>query len=176
MQSMVQRRRGKDTEKWKRHLGIYTVDKQFIKRNLSFYWLPSLVTSTLSWSKFFGIGLLQRLWEVESKGILLMQSSFTLTSRATINLDAVYSFVCDTVVFYHLTSPEWLGFIFLYLTVCIYTSCLRVCMQLCDVDCVSQSVVWELIIYRDLEVRTQVYQNNRIQPMERLRKLRRRRK
>lgn len=49
-------------------------------------------------------------------------------------------------------------------------------MQLCDVDCVSQSVVWELIIYRDLEVRTQVYQNNRIQPMERLRKLRRRRK
>jgi len=50
-----------------------------------------------------------------------MQSSFTLTSKATRNLDVVYRYVCDTVVLCYLTSAERLSFISFYLTVSMYT-------------------------------------------------------
>lgn len=64
IQTRLQRGEGKDIKKWKRHLGICTVDKQFLKRSLSFYCLPSLVTGIHSWSKFFRIKFLKSLWEV----------------------------------------------------------------------------------------------------------------
>lgn len=96
-----------DTKKWKGHLGILTMDKQSEKGKRLFigclpYWLalsPDLNSLELHFYK----GSVR---EVKSKGILLMQSNFTLILKAIIILDTVYNYMCDVAVFCNLISPE----------------------------------------------------------------------